>query len=419
MQLTLPFFSWHDLLPLTLCNIPCRLRKRSTPRGFSGCRWFCVRFSSLQTTSRSSLRRFYAVLPFFLDLSQHSLQVEEEKYTKGVQWLQEFLYWVHFTADRIKIVAQKILWNLANFLDLSPVTFPNIPCRLRKRSTPRGSSGCRRFCIRFSSQLTTSRSLLFFFWHLAIFLDLSHLTFPNNPCRLRKRSTPRGSSGCRRFCIRFNSQLTTWRSLLFFFWHLAIFLDLSHLTFPNIPCRLRKRSTPRGSSGCKTFYIRFSSLRIVSRLLHNNFMRSCQFSWPFTFDLSQHSLQVEEEKYTKGVQWLQEILYQIQFTADRIKIVPQKILCHLAKFLDLLPLTFPNIPCRLKKRSTPRGSSGCRRFCIRFSSLRTASKLLLRRWSMTSPSWSEMGGQSLSPFSGTWTSLQVSMAPFWLNWLNW
>ncbi|XP_063960885.1 uncharacterized protein C05D11.1-like [Lytechinus pictus] len=42
-------------------------------------------------------------------------------------------------------------------------------------------------------------------------------------------------------------------------------------------------------------------------------------------------IKVEEEKYSKGVQWLQEILFQVQFTADRIKIVAQKMINDVAK----------------------------------------------------------------------------------------
>eukprot|EP00057_Strongylocentrotus_purpuratus_P025310 XP_011679784.1 PREDICTED: uncharacterized protein LOC584034 [Strongylocentrotus purpuratus] len=42
-------------------------------------------------------------------------------------------------------------------------------------------------------------------------------------------------------------------------------------------------------------------------------------------------VKVEEEKYSKGVQWLQEVLYQVQFTADRIKIVAQKMINDVAK----------------------------------------------------------------------------------------
>ena len=36
-------------------------------------------------------------------------QVELEKYAKGVQWLQELLYAVRLTPDRLKVIATKML----------------------------------------------------------------------------------------------------------------------------------------------------------------------------------------------------------------------------------------------------------------------------------------------------------------------
>ncbi|XP_072172090.1 uncharacterized protein C05D11.1-like [Diadema setosum] len=42
-------------------------------------------------------------------------------------------------------------------------------------------------------------------------------------------------------------------------------------------------------------------------------------------------LKVEKEKYASGVRWLQDILYNVQFTADRIRIVGQKMMNDVAK----------------------------------------------------------------------------------------
>ncbi|XP_074663020.1 uncharacterized protein C05D11.1-like isoform X2 [Tubulanus polymorphus] len=44
------------------------------------------------------------------------------------------------------------------------------------------------------------------------------------------------------------------------------------------------------------------------------------------------SLKVEQEKYEKGVKWLQELLYQTQFTQERIKVIGSKMANDVAKF---------------------------------------------------------------------------------------
>lgn len=41
--------------------------------------------------------------------------------------------------------------------------------------------------------------------------------------------------------------------------------------------------------------------------------------------------QVESEKYTRGVEWLHELLYQIQFTRERLSVVAQKMVNDVAR----------------------------------------------------------------------------------------
>jgi len=70
-----------ELAADTLCN--------STSLGaLNGKRFFCGYFSSLASLS---------------------LKVEFDKYMKGVHWLKDLLYGVQFSADRVHIVANKIL----------------------------------------------------------------------------------------------------------------------------------------------------------------------------------------------------------------------------------------------------------------------------------------------------------------------
>ena len=43
------------------------------------------------------------------------------------------------------------------------------------------------------------------------------------------------------------------------------------------------------------------------------------------------SLKVEEEKYTKGIAWLHELLYKVQFTAERLKVLITKMTNDVAR----------------------------------------------------------------------------------------
>lgn len=42
------------------------------------------------------------------------LKVEEEKYEKGVQWLQDALYGTQFTAERLKIIANRLIGDISS-----------------------------------------------------------------------------------------------------------------------------------------------------------------------------------------------------------------------------------------------------------------------------------------------------------------
>ena len=44
---------------------------------------------------------------------------------------------------------------------------------------------------------------------------------------------------------------------------------------------------------------------------------------------------MEAEKYARGVKWVQEVLYKIQFTAERLTIVANKMMNDVARFLFL------------------------------------------------------------------------------------
>ncbi len=41
--------------------------------------------------------------------------------------------------------------------------------------------------------------------------------------------------------------------------------------------------------------------------------------------------QVESGKYSRGVQWLQELLYGLQFTRERLAVVAQKMVSDVAR----------------------------------------------------------------------------------------
>ena len=41
--------------------------------------------------------------------------------------------------------------------------------------------------------------------------------------------------------------------------------------------------------------------------------------------------QMETEKFAQGIQWLRELLYQIQFSVDRLKIVATKVINDIPK----------------------------------------------------------------------------------------
>lgn len=42
------------------------------------------------------------------------------------------------------------------------------------------------------------------------------------------------------------------------------------------------------------------------------------------------------DKYSTGVRWLHDVLYNISFTADRVGVVANKIINDVARFNDLL-----------------------------------------------------------------------------------
>jgi Zn-dependent M16 (insulinase) family peptidase len=50
--------------------------------------------------------------------------------------------------------------------------------------------------------------------------------------------------------------------------------------------------------------------------------KKCQFSLIFYCKIS---IVCQKEKYNKGVDWLKDLLYHTQFTAERLKIITQKM----------------------------------------------------------------------------------------------
>jgi len=56
-------------------------------------------------------KRFFC--GYFSSLASLSLKVEFDKYLKGIRWLKDLLYGVQFSAERIHIVANKILNDVA------------------------------------------------------------------------------------------------------------------------------------------------------------------------------------------------------------------------------------------------------------------------------------------------------------------
>jgi len=56
-------------------------------------------------------KRFFC--GYFSSLASLTLKVEFDKYMKGVRWLKDLLYGVQFSLERIRIVANKILNDVA------------------------------------------------------------------------------------------------------------------------------------------------------------------------------------------------------------------------------------------------------------------------------------------------------------------
>lgn len=56
-------------------------------------------------------KRFFC--GYFSSLASLSLKVEFDKYMKGVHWLKDLLYGVQFSVERIRIVANKMLNDVA------------------------------------------------------------------------------------------------------------------------------------------------------------------------------------------------------------------------------------------------------------------------------------------------------------------
>ena len=46
-----------------------------------------------------------------------------------------------------------------------------------------------------------------------------------------------------------------------------------------------------------------------------------------------HVMQVEADKYVKGVKWLKELLYNIQFTKERLSVVANKMINDVSRSL--------------------------------------------------------------------------------------
>ncbi|XP_047134404.1 uncharacterized protein C05D11.1 isoform X1 [Hydra vulgaris] len=55
-------------------------------------------------------------------------------------------------------------------------------------------------------------------------------------------------------------------------------------------------------------------------------VKGCRFSTGTYSNLLVITIKVENEKYTKGVEWLRDILYNLQFAPERLKVVANKIL---------------------------------------------------------------------------------------------
>jgi len=49
----------------------------------------------------------------FASLAKLSLKVEVDRYLKGVEWLHDLLYGVQFTTERVHIIANKMLNDVA------------------------------------------------------------------------------------------------------------------------------------------------------------------------------------------------------------------------------------------------------------------------------------------------------------------
>jgi len=58
-------------------------------------------------------KHIYNALQFIILFHQLN-QVEQDKYEKGVEWVRELLYRTKFTADRLKIIAQRMANDVAS-----------------------------------------------------------------------------------------------------------------------------------------------------------------------------------------------------------------------------------------------------------------------------------------------------------------
>ena len=246
----------------TFPNIPCRLRKRSTPRGSSGCRSFCIGFILLQTASRSLLKRFYEILPIFLTfhlwpfptvLAGWGREVHQGGPVAAGDSVSGSVHsWPHqdhcsFSFDILPFFLTFHIWP-----------FPTILAGWGREVHQGGPVAAGDSVSGSVHSWPQQDHCSFFFYILPFFLTFHIWPFPTFLAGWG-REVHQGGPVAARHSISGSAHCGSCQDCCTtILWALANFLDLSPLTFPNIPCRLRKRSTPRGSSGCRRFCIRFS-----------------------------------------------------------------------------------------------------------------------------------------------------------------